>query len=247
MERTDERTKAQKYFDENVCENQEELLTVGAMALKELRNKLRINLVYPENAISVYAIIFDSIREVLKEYESKKDSYAINIANRVIIGYSSSFEDAEGDPERKDDLEKKGNFVMYITHLNNETLTEIDETERKSIHRCAQWNAANITTSLEACKRISAKAIKLLDERISMPASSPECIIPMFCIIHQCLTKYIVIKRSEVGEFEYRLNMAGCYDIFAQELEDGVKISFKPSIYDKGDMKHDGRATSKFE
>ena len=237
----EKRTKCQRYFDENVCENQEELLTVGAMALKEVRNKLRINLVYPENTISVYAIIFDAIREVLKEYESKKDSYAINIANRVIIGFSSSFEDA------KKDLEKPGNFVMYIKHLNNESLTEIDETERKSVHRCAQWNAANMTTSLEACKKISEKAIKMLDDRVSMPVSSPECIVPMFCIIHQCITKYVVIRRSESGDFEYRMNVAGCYEIFAQELEDGVKISFKPSIYDKGELKHDGRATSKYE
>lgn len=240
-ERNEERTKCQRYFDDNVCENQEELLTVGDMALKELRNKLRINLVYTENPISVYAIIFDAIREVLKEYESKKDSYAINIANRVVIGFSSSFDDPNTD------VEKKGNFVMYIQHVNNETLTEIDETERKSVHRCAQWNAANLTTSLEACKKIAEKACKFLDDRVSMPVSSPECIIPMFCLIHQCITRYVVIRRSEENSFEYRMNVAGCYDIFAQELEDGVKISFKPSIYDKGELKHDGRATSKYE
>lgn len=237
----EERTKCQIYFDENVCENQDELLTIGAMALKELRNKLRINLVHPENVISVYAIIFDAIREVLKEYESKKDSYAINIANRVTIGFSSTFDDPEVD------VEKRGNFVMYIQHINNETLTEIDETERKSIHRCAQWNAVNLTSSLEACKKISEKGIKLLEERVSMPASSPECILPMFCIIHQCITKYVAIKQSEMKEFEYTINVAGCYDIFAQGLDDGIKISFKPSIFDKGELKHDGRATSKYE
>lgn len=235
-------SKSVKYFNEIAVENRDDLVIIGTMARKEILDKFKINLGHDETAISIYACIFDAIRDVLKDMESKKDSYSINIANRLEIGYTSSFDGGNGD-----ELEKKGNFAMYLRHIPNSSLTEMDENEPKSVVLCTQWNALNITSSIEAVKKIAKRSLVIMNDRLAINIASPEVIMPVFCTIHQKMVQYIMIKRSEEDCFEYRINMCGCFEAFCRQMDDGVDIVFKPSIYDKGHMKDDGNASIKFE
>lgn len=231
-----------EYFKEIVVENREELITIGTLAQKEIYEKLKIHLTDPEVPIAMYACIFDAIRDVLKDMESKKDFFKINIANRLEVGYTSS----HSSPVTED-LEKKGNYTMYLKHIENNSLTEMDALETKSVRLCTQWNAANISSSIESIKKITVKALKYLEERLSMYPGSAEVVMPIFCMIHEKMIQFLILERSAQNVFEYHINMAGCYEAYIRMMEEGVNISFKPTIYDKGKMKNDGGATAKYE
>ena len=90
-------------------------------------------------------------------------------------------------------------------------------------------------------------ACEKLASELGLMTLNPEIIMPIFCLIHDKVVEYMKLKRDELDVFEYRINMAGCYDVYSRLLEDGVEISFKPCVYSKGLIKEDGGATAKYE
>lgn len=231
-------TQAEKVFNEIVVEDREEVESIGEMANPVIYQKLKIRLGASYVPIAIYATIFDCIMAYLKEIQATKETLKINIANRLEIGYTTSF-----DVEENSDMEKLGNFMIYMKHIENNKLTDVDENEPSSVVRCTQWNEANITQSITPIKAITKAATEKLQSRLNIQSANPEIIMPLFCLIHDKVVEYMKLKRAELDVFEHRINMAGCYDVYARILEDGVEISFKPNVYDKLTIKDDGKAT----
>lgn len=235
-------SKAEEYFERIVIEDRDDVETIAEMARPIAYRQFNINMTNNEVPISTYAIIFDCISNYIKSLQKTKESYSIVIANRLEIGFTTSF-----DTEENADLEKLGNFMFYMKHIENDKLTEVDEHEKKSVVRCAQWNEANITTNVTDIKQITKMACEKLASELGLMTLNPEIIMPIFCLIHDKVVEYMKLKRDELDVFEYRINMAGCYDVYSRLLEDGVEISFKPCVYSKGLIKEDGGATAKYE
>lgn len=235
-------TKAEEYFERIVIEDRDFIETIGEMARPEIYRNFKIKMKNNAVPISMYAVIFECIMKHLKSLQKTKESHVIIIANRLEIGFTTSF-----DVEENEDLEKMGNFMPYIKHIENNKLTEVDETEDKSVVRCTQWNESNITTSVTDVKEITKMAVDKVGTELSIQGANPEIIMPIFCTIHDKVVEFMKLKRAELDKFELCLNMAGCYDIYARLMEDGVEISFKPCVYSKGFIKEDGDATAKYE
>ena len=234
--------KSVQYFKEICIEDEDQLIPMGILAQKDVYDNFCVNLRFPETVFAVYACIFDAIREVLKDYSEKQSSYSINIANRLEVGFTTTY-----DTDDSKHMEKAGNFMFYLRHIENNSLTEVNHEERRSVVLCTQWNASNVKSSIDAIKKICARSLKIIEDRLSLSIGSPEVIIPVFCTIHQDIVKYAMIAREQSGEFEYRANIVGCYDIYVRQLDDGINVGFKPAIYDKGSMKHDGKATATYD
>lgn len=237
-----EQSLAEKYFDEVVVDDKDEMEAIAEMARPEILKIIRIDLGNNKVPIAIYEVIFECIMRYLKQVQKKKDSLRIIICDRLEIGFTTSFETPENE-----ELEKMGNFMIYMNHIDNKKKSEIDEDEDDSVVRCVQWNESNITTSLTDIKEITKMAVADLEKKLGIMSVNAEVVMPLFCLIHDEIVKYVAIVRNEKNAFEYRINVAGCYDIYARLLEDGVDISFKPCVYGKGYVKEDGDATAKYE
>jgi len=235
-------TKAEEYFDNVVVEDRDYIETIAEMARPDIYRNFKIKMGSNAVPISIYAVVFDCIMKHLKSLQKTKESHSIIIANRLEIGFTTSF-----DVEENQDLEKLGNFMPFIKHIENDKLTEVDETEDKSVIRCTQWNESNITTSIDDVKQITKLAVDKVSSELSIQGANPEIIMPIFCSIHDKVVEFMKLKRAEEDKWELRMNMAGCYDIYARLMEDGIEISFKPCVYSKGLIKEDGDATTKYE
>jgi len=237
------KTKSEEYFDKIVVEDRDHMNAIGELARPIIYRNFKIKIGHNAIPIAIYAVIFDCISKHLKSLQKTKESHKIIIANRLEIGFTTSFDTPENE-----DLEKLGNFMIYMKHIENDKLTEVDENENYSVVRCTQWNEANITSNIEDIKEITKMASDKLSSELNIQSSNPEIIMPLFCTVHDCVVEHMKLKRAEDKKnFELRVNMAGCYDIYARLMEDGVDISFKPCVYSKGLIKEDGDATTKYE
>lgn len=229
-------TKSKEWFADNVSENVDELIEIGDWSNKMLHDQLSIGLNDPQTTIAIYAKIFDAICDTVVEREKEYDNFCLNVANRIKIGFTTT--DSEDD-------EKVGNFMPFIEHCNTTSAdNSLDDEEDNTIVLCTQWNAANIKAQSEILKEAAARGKKLLSEMINIKLDSHEFIIPMFCIIHSQIIKYLKVKRIEKQVSEYELNIAGLYTIGVQETEDAEEeIYFDPSIALKLKFKNDSVAS----
>jgi len=190
--------------------------------------------------ITIYASIFDSLCNVVVDKEKEYDDFNLNVADRLEVGYSTT---------NSDDDEKTGNYMVYIRHLESKASDmPLDEDEDDTIVLCTQWNAANIRVQADVMKEVAARAKKDLSDIINIKTGNYEFIVPMFCIIHSQILRYIRMKRKEVDKSEYELNVAGLYTIGIQVTEDTEEeIYYVPSIALKLKFKNDAIASGRDE
>lgn len=230
-------TKTTAWFKDNVSENVDELLAIGELANRKLHDILSIGMDVPMTTISIYAQIFQSICQVIAAKEKDYDSFNLNVADTLHIGYDNT--DSEDD-------EKTGNFMVYMNHIENPKIdSTLDEDETKTLPLCAMWNAMNVKTQAEVIKEAAVQAIKDLSSMIDIKVESHEYIIPMFCIIHSQIIRFIKQKRSELGLSEYEINVCGLYTAGCSTTEEAEEeIYFAPSIALKLLFKNDSIASS---
>lgn len=232
--------KSKIWFLENVSDNAEELLEIGEFANKQLLETISLGLNSPATTIAIYSKIFETICDVVVEQEKDWSDFQLNIADRLIIGYTTT--DDEND-------EKQGNFMVYMLPGGSTRSDKpLDDDERDTITLCTQWNAANVKTQPEVIKAIASRGRKALDSIINIKMESDEFIIPMFCVIHSQIVSYIRTKRVELNQPEYELNIAGLYTIGITETDDAEEnIYYVPSITLKLKFKNDAEASGKYE
>ena len=235
-------TKCEEWFVNNVVDDVKEIEDIGSEAIDQIKRSLRLGINNPKVVMAIYGTIFDAITDVVSEREDKWDSYELNIANRLIIGYNTT--DSEDD-------EKVGNFMVYMKHCKStqsDSSIDDDDSDQSTINLATQWNSKNITESHEVIKEISGKAKAKLGELINIKLESHEFIIPLFCIVHNAILEHIRLKRRDGNSSDYSLNVAGLYTVGVELTEDGdEEIYYLPSISLKLKFKNDKLATGSNE
>jgi len=238
-------SKAEIYFNDNVVDDLDDILQIASMAKTKIYSDFKINFDSLEGVMATYMKTFEAIMDFLKSTRDKQESVQIIIADRLEIGYTSTF-----DVEENNDLEKYGNFSPYMKHLENDRLTEINEEETLSVVRCNQWFNQNITSDLTTIDKISTAAVSKFRNDLDLKVAESCIVMPIFCTIHDCIVKYMMLKLSEQDPeevFEEHINVCGCYEIYARRMDDGINISYKPQVFEKGNLKQDGIITAKNE
>lgn len=236
-------------FEENCFENQEEVLEICEIAYNRLRSDFKINfesrdgeeqINSPMLVAAIFRKIFEAFMKTLISYQKEWSSYQIVVANRLIIGYSNS--------ENDEDLEKPGNFMFFIQHINSSTKTDMDKDPTlKSVELCAMFNSENITTNAEDIYKIANLALSMLNE-IDVKFASNEVIIPIFIAVYEALITKLKIYRIDADEFEYEINFMSCFWAMVREGENGNdSIRFRPNIEGKLSLKNDADATGVYE
>lgn len=233
-------TKAELWVNENVIEDKEDMIQIGQLGRKALYDKISLETGSPETTLAIYGSIFNTIIDVLKSKRREYDTYSINIANRIEIGYTTT------DDE---DAEKSGNFMIYMKHLDGiRNDTSLDEDEDMTVVLATQWNAVNITEQMEVIKEIATESISPMKSNIGIHIQNQEIIIPTFCIIHEQIVAYAKIKRIELDECDFELNVASLYNIRVIETDDGdEKVVYPQNVAGKLNLKSDEQATAKHE
>lgn len=231
--------KVNTWIEDNVTENIEDIKIIGNIAHQRISDDLNIYMSREgENdhysmPISVYGVIFESICDAIKDQRSSHNKFEVSIADRLIIGYSSTSDE---------DDEKSGNFMVYLKH-KDKTIVEggVDDNEIDPITLATRWNAANVNEHSELLKTISKNSKESISNDLDIILASSEQIIPIFCIIHESIVSYCKIKFAEMEKNSFELNIAGLY-IIGIEIEDDTDdevIYFEPSISLKLKFKDD--------
>jgi hypothetical protein len=230
--------KYEAYFNEMVQENEEDILTICETASRSLNDDIKIPINDPRLIGCIFSITYDSIIKKLKEVESSGDwlDQEINIANRLLIGFSTN---------ENDDDEKMGNFMVYlrdnkITHKR----IEVDDPMAPSKERSVQWMTENIQHNPSLLKDIAISSIKALKE-YDIHIQDEEIIWPIFCYTYDSIVNYLKIKRAENNDFEFEIYFMSCFYIGARESEDDlIEIYITPNIESKLTLKDDTLASS---
>ena len=239
-------SKSIEWFNENVSENEKDLRAIAVESVDPLYQKLSINFDpdvcpdYQEMIIAMYGVIFNEICNEIVEKEKEWDSFSLNIADRLKIGYTTT--DDEDD-------EKTGNFMVFMQNtMKDFTNSKADEPKEKSnftVELATQWNAANIKVQADVLKSIAARSKKALSDVLDIKSETHEFIIPFFCMVHSEILKYLKLQKEELSKSEYELNIAGLYTIGIQETDDAEdNIYYVPSISLKLKFKNDSVASA---
>lgn len=228
-------TNSEKWFEENVHENQEDLLQVGELAMRSISDKFALTLNKSELVLGIYHKVFEAVRNVLKEKQELYPDYLINIADRVEIGYSNY---------DNENAEKNGNFMFSIKHLEGKKMNSRDDDTDDTIELATQWNAYNITSDIETIQEIAEKAKKMIEDDLDVSLGSSELIMPIFVTIHEALVSFLTIKRVDEQTCEYEINMCGDFAAGVREDEQANEIIyFIPPVDLRLFMKDDLKAT----
>lgn len=242
------------YFNENCIEDQEFTNLVLKTSAARLNDQFRLKFCVrdgsnPDGSAryaadvrlvgAIFCKIFDSILTSLEIAEKSYSNFDINMAKRLIIGYSTT---------EDDDDEKQGNFMIYLKDLGFEPRRyEKDDSIKSSNELCAAWNSENITEQPEIIKKISETALKMLKSDIDIEFNSSELVMPIFVTIYETLVSMLKTHRREIDEFEYEINFMSCFFIGARESEFEDIIYIRPNIESKLRLKNDSLASAKYE
>lgn len=225
-------TKSENWYVKNVVEDHEDIETIANLAKKALYDKLSIEINSTDVVISTYGVIFKVIEDYIKEQQESHPEYSLNIANRFEIGYTNTDDESQ---------EKVGNFMIYMKVLENNAMDmQIDEDEDRTIELATQWNAANITSNVEAVKEISARSLRRASQDLEIELGSLEVVIPFFCIVLEQIIAYMKIKRAEENVQEYEINLCGLCHAGAQCFDGMTEVAyFRPTVTKKRVFKDD--------
>lgn len=227
------------YFEEICREDEEHVLTICEVASACIYDKFRLRLDDPKLLAAIWSKIFDAILIKLEKLENNYSDFTINVCDRVSFGYSTNVDEED---------EKQGNFMVFITHMNNNKKTEESEDPRsKPEERAMQWNTENLIEQPKLLAEISVDSLELL-KSIDVYLGSREYIMPIFCMVYEQLVNYLMTKRKELNEYEFEINFISCFFIGARETDDGIdEIFIRPNIESKLRLKSDSKASSQYE
>ncbi len=231
--------KSEEWFNENVKENREDIINIGELAKVALSDTIGLGCT-PEQAMSVYGAIFNTIIELLQSRRDENDKFHINMANRLEIGYTSTDDD---------DAEKSGNFMIYMKHLAGVKSDEmLDEDEDETVVLATQWNSINITEQVDILNELGKLAVANVLDKVGIGIGHPEIISAIFCIIHEQIVAYATIKSSASEDFQVEYNICNLYDIRVKINEDGEQVvEYPQQIGGKLSLKSDAKATGSKE
>lgn len=222
------------YYEENIHEDKEEIRDIAETASAIIRERFNIPLEGHQLTTSCFLKIFESFLKKLVSLEDQYDNFEINLANRLLIGFTNNLDQ---------DNEKSGNFMVYLKHLHESIKTENqDDPTVTNIERIVQWNAENVIENPALIRTMTIDAVKALRE-IDVHLANNEIIMPIFIIFYESIINYIKIRRREKDEFELSVNLIWFEAICREGEEDGKdEITLLPSIASKLLLKNDSKA-----
>lgn len=193
---------------------------------------------------TAFIVFIDEIFKKLKSLQAEYSSYSINIADRLIIGFSND----DGEDMQMDgvDNEVVGNFCPYIQHINKKHKSPSFELSSDPQSRCTQWINSNILDDTKVIEAISSASKDTL-KNIGIKLMHHEFIPPTFIMIYEELINVIQTKRRDEDKFQYEINFLNCFFIRCRETDDGDEIDIRPNIRYKLDMKDNEKASAKYE
>lgn len=242
-------TKINAAYSEYVYEDEDDVKKICNMAIDRIYEKFRVMLGSdnrnPRNGYKMVALIFiktfEAIINELQKLRETNATYAINIANHLVVGFTN---------QDNDEDEKNGNFMIYVKNLMKYVPTlDVGEyrSSDKSREYMTQWNQENMIEQPDTTKKIAAYAQKLLKE-IDIKINSGEMVFPLFVSIYECIVEYMKTARSDMNLDEYEINFCNIFFIQAIEQDEGVdRIVIRPSIECKMSLKSDKIATAIYE
>ncbi len=243
-----------EYYNENCCEDQEFINLVCETAGARMKEQFNLPIyaktgTYPDGSeryssdprliASIFAKIYEAILINLKLSEKTYSNFAINLANRLTIGYTTT---------EDEDEEKQGNFMIHIKDMGfTPRAYETGDTDMTANQLCTLWNSENIQEQPELISRIAESARKILKQDLAIELQSHEPIMPIFITVYETLVQMIQMRRKEIDEFEFGVNFMSCFWIIAREGEYEDVIDFRPNIDSKLTIKDDASASAKYE
>ena len=243
-----------EYYKENCCEDQEFVNLVCETAGARMKELFNLQFctqtgTYPDGSpryssdprmiASIFAKIYEAILTNLKLAEKAYSNFAVNLANRLTLGYST--------PEDEDD-EKQGNFMVFIKDMGfTPRAYETGDADMTANQLCTLWNSENIQEQPELISKIAESARKILKQDLAIELQSHEPIMPIFVTVYETLVQMMQLHRKEIDEFEFEVNFVSCFWIIAREGEYEDVIDFRPNIDSKLTIKDDATASAKYE
>ena len=244
----DDWKKILRAYEDYVVEDEEFVEEVGRTAVENIFNDFNINFSGNDRddgykmPIMIFIKTFEQIIAELQSHRTTMSSFEINIADRLVIGYSNN------NGELLDD-EKQGNFMIYVQDLGHYIAPD-DEMHLGGSSReyISAWNQENMVKQPETLNRIAAKTTKVLAKELDIQLLNHEFVFPIFITVYDTLVNIIKVTRRELKEDDLMVNFCNCFLIRAMEQDSGVdKIIITPSIESKMALKSDMIATSIYE
>lgn len=222
------------YYEESIHEDKEEIRDIAETASAVIRERFNIPIEGHELTTVCFLKIFETFLKKLVSLEDQYDSFEINLANRLLIGFTNNLDQ---------DNEKAGNFMVYMKHLHESIKTENqDDPTVTNIERIVQWNAENIIENPSLIRSMTIDAVKALKD-VDIQLANNEIIMPIFIIFYESIINYIKIRRREKDEFELSVNLIWFEAICREGEEDGKdEFTLIPSIASKLLLKNDSKA-----
>lgn len=235
-------------YDEYVVEDEDFVKTVGLTACENIFNDFSINFSGKEEGKDGYKMVIlifvKTIEQIIATLISKRttmSSYEINIADRLVIGYTNSTDNP--------DDEKLGNFMIYLQDLGH-YIAPNDEIRSGGSCReyITQWNNENMVKQPTVLESIASSTRKVLYDQLNIRLVSNEFVFPIFVTVYETLVHILKITRGEIGEEDLQVNFCNCFEIRALLQDNGTdKIIIKPSIEMKMGLKSDAIGTAIYE
>lgn len=225
-------TKAEKWWEENVVNDAEELEQIGELAARMLREKLRIE-VSPITLIAIYCVTFESILRVLKKKQKEFKSYSINIAGCINVSYNTLEDDTS---------EKEGNFAPFIQQISTGSLPDsgLDPSAHKTIELCTAWNESHIVEQPDVISEIAGDALRHFLDELGLKTFAKEAVIPIFGIVHDTIISWLKLRRVDTKSVSASIDVAGLYQVEVVETNEGTEnVEYECSVSTKLGTKDD--------
>jgi hypothetical protein len=231
------------YYEENIKEDIEDIEMIAKSANEVIRRNFDIEIEDNRLTTVIFLKTFESIIKKLKEKERDYNSFKINLANRLEVGYTNN---------NNDDDEKSGNFMIYMKHLHDASKSEsTDDPTAGAAEKTVNWNTENIQEQPEIIRKISLMTAEAL-RAIEIQLSNGEIVMPIFITYYEAIVNYLHIRRRELDEFEIVINYVWvkfvCREAADEEDEKEGKIGdtilLAPTIASKLALKDDASASS---
>ena len=240
-------TKVELWWEENIKENETELVAAGSLAAKKLYDYFSFSIDDPKAIIAMYCVIFDNITQVIREQEKEYENFSLNIADKLLIGYTTTSDEED---------EKVGNFMIYMKNLISKTsaqlssyneedaVEELPDDDIPTVELLTNWNATNIKEQADVIKEIASKSKEDISKILDYKTGTHEIVFPIFCTVHDCILCVLALEKQNKKRGDVELNVAGWFTVGIQSTdEDGDDVYFDPSPSLKLKFKDDSLAS----
>lgn len=233
------------YYETVVNEDVQEMLGAADTASQLVRKMFNIPIEPSEMYVAIWSKIFESIIIKLYSLEREYSNFEINIADRLIVGYSTS---------DNDDDEKQGSFMPDMCHLDTKPVDTSYDPTTNNLEKIVNWNMENVIEQPKIIKEISILAAKKMKEELNIQIGNAEIVMPLFVLFYEALVERAKARWMELCKAntdketpEYELSCIWFFICVREGKDMKPQVYLKPTPTAKTSIKNDALATGKYE